>query len=66
MVCISGSNVFISCTDKMDMNDIYTFTGKTITDYVREDSSLSLFYKVLMKSRVSDKTKSSVATLLSA
>ena len=66
MVCISGPNVFISCTDKMDMNDIYTFTGKTITDYVREDSSLSLFYKVLMKSRVSDKTKSSVATLLSA
>ena len=64
----AGENVmlFISCSDEVDRDAKYTFTGKTITDYVREDSSCLLFYKLLEKSKVSDKTKSSVATLLSA
>jgi hypothetical protein len=66
MICISGSNVFISCTDKIDMTDRFTFIGKTITDYAKDDSTLFLFYKMLNKSKVSNKTKSSVATLLSA
>ena len=56
----------MSCKDSVDTGDIYTFTGQTITDFVEADSSLSLFSKILEKSKVSKNSKSSAKALLSA
>ena len=33
----------LSCKDTVDTSDIYTFTDKTISDYVSQDSSLTMF-----------------------
>lgn len=54
-----------SCQDKVDMSDMYTFSGQTITDYVNEDSTLTLFAKILTKSKVSNKSKNTLDILLS-
>ena len=56
----------LSCKDTVDTSDIYTFTDKTISDYVSQDSSLTMFNKVLEKSKVSKNSRSYIKALLSA
>ena len=58
-------SLIYSCKDEVDTSDIYTFKGQTISDYAKEDSSLSLFYHALTLVKVKDFFKSSLATLLS-
>ena len=36
-----------SCVDELQTENFYTFTGKTITDYVEEEEALSMFKEVL-------------------
>ena len=36
-----------SCSNEPDGEDLYTSTGKTITDYITEDPDLSYFYQIL-------------------
>jgi uncharacterized surface protein with fasciclin (FAS1) repeats len=54
-----------SCQDKVDTGDMYTFLGQTITDYTKTDSTLSMFSKILSRSKVSKKSKSALDVLLS-
>ena len=58
-------SLIFSCKDEVDTSDIYTFKGQTISDYAKEDSSLSLFYHALTLAKVKASSKSSLATLLS-
>ena len=55
----------LSCSDKVDTSDMYTFKGQTVTDYVKEDTSLSLFYHILTKSKVKPTAEGNLSTLLS-
>ena len=56
----------LSCKDQVDSSDIYTFTAQTISDYVDEDSTLSMFNIVLQKSKVSNNARSYIKALMSA
>lgn len=56
-----------SCKDEVDESDMFTFTGKTITSYLNENSDeYSLYSYILTKVRLSPKSKSTVSDLLSA
>src|SRR5574344_1023247 len=54
------------CEDKMDESNMYTFVGKTITQYIRSDSNYTIFASVLEKSKISKKSESPLSMLLSA
>lgn len=54
------------CSDNVDESDMYTFTGKTILDELKEQPDYSNFVAILNKVSFSDKTKSTAAQLLSA
>lgn len=54
------------CSDNVDESDMYTFTGKTILDELKEQPDYSNFVSILNKVSFSDKTKSTAAQLLSA
>jgi hypothetical protein len=58
--------IFNSCSDKVDTGDLYTFTGKTMTDYFRDDTTFRDFYKIIQISKVSEQQKSTLDKLLSA
>lgn len=50
---VSGSLVsFYSCTNEPDESDLYTFTGQTILDFLKEDSLRSSFLYILERSRL--------------
>lgn len=57
---------FASCSDKVDESNMYTFTGKTITNYFEENPQYSDFLYVCGKVRLSPRSDSYVAQLLSA
>ena len=47
-----------SCKDEVDESDMFTFTGKTITSYLNENSDeYSLYSYILTKVRLSPKSK---------
>ena len=54
------------CEDKMDESNMYTFVGKTITQYIQFDSNYTIFATVLEKSKISKKSESPLSMLLSA
>ena len=59
-ICLAVLSGFqMSCKDSVDESDIYTFTGQTAMDYITSDSTLSLFAKVVAKSKVSQNSQSS-------
>ena len=37
-----GALAFTSCSEQIDESNLYTFTGETITDYLRSDSTLRI------------------------
>ena len=66
-ICLAVLSGFqMSCKDSVDESDIYTFTGQTAMDYITSDSTLSLFAKVVAKSKVSQNSQSYTDALLSA
>ncbi len=57
---------FVSCSDNVDDSNIYTFTGDMITGYLEKSDSFKLYSYVLRKVKLSEKSKSTFADLLSA
>lgn len=53
-----------SCSDSIDKRDMYTFTDTNIMQYFRQTPRFSLFCQILDRACISDKTQSSVASLL--
>lgn len=62
------TSIFMSsgCSDNVDDSDIYTFTGKTIIDVLKEKPDYSDFVSILNKVHFSDKSQSTAAQMLSA
>ena len=54
----------LSCSDKIDKSDIYTFKGMTVADYIRSCPSLSIYAQLMDVSQVSDRSQSTVSSLL--
>ena len=50
-----GALAFTSCSEQIDESNLYTFTGETITDYLRSDSTLSDFAKITEYAGLSDR-----------
>ncbi|MGN1236553.1 MAG: fasciclin domain-containing protein [Bacteroidaceae bacterium] len=60
------TTVFVSCSDNVDESDMYTFTGKTVVDVLKDKPDYSYFVAILNKVRFSDKSQSTAAQLLSS
>ena len=56
---------FSSCSDDVDESNLYVFTGKSITDYIKEEPQLSYYYMLLQRTK-SGKKGSTVDHLLEA
>lgn len=50
-----GALAFTSCSEQIDESNLYTFTGETITDYLRSDSTLSDFAQITDYAGLSDR-----------
>ncbi len=50
-----GALAFSSCSEQIDESNLYTFTGKTVIDYLRSDSTLSDFTKISDIAGMSDR-----------
>lgn len=57
---------FTSCSDDVDASSLYTFTGDMITGYLQKSDSFKLYSYVLSKVKLSAKSQSTFADLLSA
>lgn len=53
MTVFMGSMV-TSCSDKMDDSNYYTFTGKMMSEYLKENQNLSLFSQIVEKAGMMD------------
>ena len=63
LLCLSCCLLF-SCSDEIDKRDMYTFTGMTAADFIRKRPELSLFARLMDISQVSDRSQSTVGSLL--
>ncbi|MGN1213697.1 MAG: fasciclin domain-containing protein [Bacteroidaceae bacterium] len=57
---------FNACKDEVDDSDLYTFTGNTITSYLESNENFSKYLYVCGKVKLSNRSDSYVAQLLSA
>lgn len=48
-VAALASLAMVSCSNEPDGEDLYTATGKTITEYLQEDADLSSFLRILQR-----------------
>lgn len=55
----------LSCTDKINQSDYYTFRGKTMYSYLEEDGQFTKFAYILKKVKLSTKSETSLSALLS-
>ena len=53
------------CRDEVDESDMYTFTGQLVSDFLEDIDELSYFSYMTKLAKVSSKSESNVATLLS-
>lgn len=60
------SVVFMACSDDIDESNMYTFSGKMTSSYLSEQEAFSEYYRMLQMVKLSDKSLSTVADLLSA
>lgn len=61
-ICLSMT----SCKEEIDTSDLYTFTGETVSSFLAENTDCTQYYELLQIIPQSTKSKSSVASLLSA
>jgi uncharacterized surface protein with fasciclin (FAS1) repeats len=61
---IIGSVVF-GCTDKVDDSSMYTFTSDMVSSYLAKHDSLSFFWGMVQKTKLSAKSPSTLDKLLS-
>ena len=66
MATIAGITFMWSCQDKVDKGDMYSFTGLQIIDFLNQNDSTTKFAYLTTKVKLSKKSQSSVAELLSA
>lgn len=57
---------FYSCQDSVNEDDLYTFTGQTITDYLEKSDNYTDFAYICSKVKLSKKSDSYVSQLLAA
>ena len=57
---------FYSCEDKIDESNMYTFTGESIYSYLKSSTDYTDFAYLLEKVKLSKKSESTIAQLLSA
>jgi uncharacterized surface protein with fasciclin (FAS1) repeats len=55
-----------SCQDKVDSSDMYSFSGKQMIDFLRTNESTTYFAYLTTKVKLSSKSPSTVADVLSA
>ena len=61
-----GTGFFYSCQDKVDESDMYSFTGIQIIDYLNTNDSTTYYAYLTTRVKLSKKSASTVADLLSA
>ena len=61
-----GTGFFYSCQDKVDESDMYAFTGMQIIDYLNTNDSTTYYAYLTTRVKLSKKSASTVADLLSA
>ncbi len=66
LLTVAGALFTTSCQDKVNQDNMYTFTGKLMADYLSEDETLSDFCYLTQKVQLSKRSKSTVYDLLSA
>jgi uncharacterized surface protein with fasciclin (FAS1) repeats len=67
VIAVGGCLSLGSCSDAVDSSDIYTYTGKTVINYLDDNADdYSLYSYILTKVQLSPKSQSTVADLLSA
>ncbi len=57
---------FVGCKDEVDESDLYTFTGSTVASFLEESENYSDFAYICGKVKLSNRSESTVAQLLSA
>ena len=66
LACI-GLTVFSGCREDINKDDLYTFTGETVSSFLEKNDSVYGYYVDLLNIVTqSDKTQSSVSKLMSA
>lgn len=55
-----------SCKDEVDESDLYTFSGETISSFLKGNDRYSKYYGFLEKVKLSKRTESTISQLLSA
>ena len=55
-----------SCADDVDKSDMFTFTGMQMIDFLNQNDSTTKFAFLTTKVRLSKKSQSTIADLLSA
>lgn len=61
-----NAGLLFSCRDKIDESDMYSFTGMQIIDYLNSNDSTTYFAYLTSRVKLSKKSSSTVADLLSA
>ena len=64
--CLSVQASLYSCQDKVDESDMYSFTGMQIIDYLNTNDSTTYYAYLTTRVKLSKKSASTVADLLSA
>lgn len=62
---VGGLQLLSSCSDDVDDSNLYTFTGETITSYLKSNPEYSSYLYILSKVRLSIRSSSTLADLLS-
>lgn len=66
MAVVATGTWLYSCSDSVNESDLYTFTGQNITDYLEASDDYTDFAYICGKVKLSNKSDSYVAQLLSA
>ena len=61
-----NAGLLFSCRDKIDESDMYSFTGMQIIDYLNSNDSTTYYAYLTSRVKLSKKSSSTVADLLSA
>ena len=62
-LALVASSTFTSCREKIEEENRFTFTGKLIADYLKEDSQFSNFCQILEQAKIGKKAGSMLTTL---
>ncbi len=65
LMMVVGFVSLLSCSDNVDDSNMYVFTGKSLTDYIKEDPDLSYYFFMLQHAK-SGKKGSTMDHLLEA